>query len=69
MEELETLGFLRGKVQTLETEMGLVRKDVADIKQMIAAAKGGWKTLVALSTASASLGAGVATVVGWMRHP
>lgn len=72
----EAFGRVAAKVESLERDVSRMREDViaqrvdiADIKQILAQTKGGWKMLVALHGASASIGAAVGGVVAWLKHP
>jgi hypothetical protein len=68
VDEQETLGYLRGKVETLEGQLRQLMIDVSGIRSYMDKQKGGWKTLSALLIAAASLGAAVSAAVEWISH-
>lgn len=51
------LGSHDAEIRTLKAEVHALRGDVAEIKQMLSEARGGWKTMMAVAGLSSSLGA------------
>jgi hypothetical protein len=62
------LGELSAKVGSLESDMRLVRSDVAAIKTKLDEQTGGWRVLIALTTAAATVGAATTAIVEWMTR-
>jgi hypothetical protein len=60
-----TLGWLRAKVQTLETEMKNIRADVIAIKTKIDETKGGFHVLGWIAAAAAAAGALLQALISW----
>ncbi len=63
------IGAHEEAIETLKLEVAALRADIAEIKEMIAGTKGSVRMLVMIGTAAASLGAGFAWIVDWIRHP
>ena len=57
----------REDLRELKDDAKATRADVAAIRSKIDRAEGGWKALLAVSSASAGLGAVVMKAVDWMR--
>jgi hypothetical protein len=66
MDEHQTLGYLRGKVETLEGQMTVAVKDITEIKAILNQTKGGWKALVILAGFSSAVSAAIASTWHWM---
>lgn len=52
-------------IETLKEDMTALRKDVADIKEILATNKGGIRMLFAVGSIGASMGAGIAEIIHW----
>lgn len=61
------LGEHAEAISTLKAEVSALRDDIAEIKQMLAAAHGGWKTLMVIGGAASAVGAAIAFIVGLFR--
>lgn len=46
-------------IETLKAEVAAMRADLAEIKTMMAQAKGGWRTLMAVAGIAGTIGAGL----------
>lgn len=57
----------REDLRELKDDARATRADVAAIRSKIDRAEGGWKVLLAVSSASAGLGAVVMKAVDWVR--
>lgn len=53
-------------IDNLKREVGLLRGDVGEIKELLAAGKGGWKSLVWVGGIATTLGGVVAGVMQWL---
>lgn len=53
------LGEHSKAIETLEAQMAQLQRDVTEIKELLAGARGGWKVLVAVSGLAAAAGAGL----------
>lgn len=63
------IAVLGTKVESLTTEVGNLRSDVADLKLALARYRGAWGLLVLLiSAVGAALGIFWSTITGWF-HP
>jgi hypothetical protein len=62
------MGEQSADIATLKTEVSALRKDVAEIKQMLATNKGGVKMLLAVGSIAATLGASLAEVIHWWNR-
>lgn len=51
------LGRLEGRVLALESQVAEMKEMLSDVHEAITAAKGGWKTLIAVGSIGAGLGA------------
>jgi len=65
MELHHEIGRHDAKIEALEREVHALRADVAEIKQMLSEAKGGWKTLMLVGGCSAAVGAFVDKLFSW----
>jgi phage shock protein A len=54
-------------IETLQTEVTAMRKDVSEIKTMIAQTKGGFRTLIAVGSVAAAVGAAVAKGITMLK--
>lgn len=61
------LGMHAEAINTLKTEVAALRDDIGEIKQMLATAHGGWKTLMLVGGAASAVGAAIAFIVGLFR--
>lgn len=66
MEIARDLGRHDAQIETLQADMALVKNDVHEIKMMLAEAKGGWRTLMAVGGFAAFIGAMLAKVADWI---
>lgn len=60
------IGRHDAQIETLQADMALVKNDVHEIKMMLAEAKGGWRTLMAVGGFAAFIGAMLAKVADWI---
>lgn len=65
-EALHDSGYVRAKVETLESKMDSVQKDIREIRDTIAESKGGLRFLLWVAGLLAALSAGIGAFVG--RH-
>jgi hypothetical protein len=56
-------------IDNLKTEVHAIRVDLAEIKALLSGAKGGWRTLVALGSIAAMIGAAIAKLIEWRGAP
>jgi hypothetical protein len=66
MEIQRDIGRHDAQIEGLQEDMKSVKQDVHDIKLMLAEAKGGWRTLVAVSGLAGFLGASVVKLMYWV---
>ena len=66
MEMARDIGRHDAQIETLQADMAEMKKDVHEIKLMLAEAKGGWRTLMAVGGFAAAVGAGLAKLVDWL---
>lgn len=59
------LGRLEAKVEGVVTDVSEMRADIKAIRETLAEARGGWRTLAWVSGASASFGALVVKLFPW----
>jgi hypothetical protein len=62
------IGQLQATADNLQVEVRELRKQVSALVELVATARGGWRTLLAVGAAAASVGAGIATLLNWIRH-
>jgi len=60
------LGRHDAQIEGLQEDMKTLKSDVHDIKLMLAEAKGGWRTLVAVSGLAGILGAALMKLADWL---
>lgn len=58
------LGRLEGRVMALESQVSEMKDMLSDMHETILAAKGGWKTLIAVGSIGAALGTLFAKLAG-----
>lgn len=68
MEIARDLGRHDAQIETLQADMALVKNDVHEIKMMLAEAKGGWRTLMAVGGFAAAVGAVFAKTIDWLNR-
>jgi hypothetical protein len=66
MEIARDIGRHDAQIETLQADMVQVKNDVHEIKMMLAEAKGGWRTLMAVGGFAAFVGAILAKVADWI---
>lgn len=64
-ETSQAIGELQARVEVLETEVRGLREDVRELLAVVNAGKGSVRALFIVGTIATTLGAGVATIVGW----
>lgn len=67
-EQKEAIRTLKSDVSDLRVELANARKDITEIKLMLATNRGGVKMLLAVGSVAASLGAGIAEVIHWWHR-
>lgn len=65
MEIQRDIGRHDAQIEGLQEDMRSVKADVHEIKLMLAEAKGGWKTLMAVSSFAGLLGASLVKLMYW----
>lgn len=68
MEIARDIGRHDAQIETLQADMVQVKNDVHEIKMMLAEAKGGWRTLMAVGGFAAFVGAVLAKVADWLMR-
>lgn len=66
MEMARDIGRHDAQIETLQADMAEMKKDVHEIKLMLAQAKGGWKTLMAVGGFAAVVGAILTKFIDWL---
>ncbi len=66
MEMARDIGRHDAQIETLQADMAEMKKDVHEIKLMLAEAKGGWKTLMAVGGFAAVMGSIFTKFVEWL---
>lgn len=66
MEMARDIGRHDAQIETLQADMAEMKKDVHEIKLMLAQAKGGWKTLMAVGGFAAVVGSIFTKFVEWL---
>lgn len=66
MEMARDIGRHDAQIETLQADMAEMKKDVHEIKLMLAQAKGGWKTLMAVGGVAAVMGSIFTKFVEWL---
>ena len=59
------LGGVQEKLKKLEQEMAEMHNDVREIRDVVVSVKGGWKTIAAIATLSAAIGALITKLSAW----
>jgi hypothetical protein len=54
-------------IETLKNEVTALRGDIAEIKQILATAKGSWKTLIAVGGIAGAGGAGLFKILAMLK--
>lgn len=54
-------------IERLQQDVAQLRSDVGQIKELLASARGGWKSLVWVAGFASAAGAGLAAVVEFVR--
>jgi hypothetical protein len=54
-------------IDTLKDEVTALRKDIAEIKSILATAKGGWKTLMVLGSIAGTVGAAIVKLIAMLK--
>lgn len=62
------IGELSARMDNVEKTCDQMSTDIKTILAHVEAAKGGWRMLSTLAVITTTIGAGVATLVGWFRH-
>jgi hypothetical protein len=66
MEMARDIGRHDAQIETLQADMAEMKKDVHEIKLMLAQAKGGWKTLMAVGGFAAVVGSILTKLIDWL---
>lgn len=66
MEMARDIGRHDAQIETLQADMAEMKKDVHEIKLMLAEAKGGWKTLMAVGGFAAVVGSILTKFIDWL---
>lgn len=66
MEMARDIGRHDAQIETLQADMAEMKKDVHEIKLMLAQAKGGWKTLMAVGGFAAVVGSILTKFIDWL---
>lgn len=61
------MGRMETEIQELKRRVGNVENMMFDVHKIVTEARGGWKTLLAVGTASAAVGAAVAKAVAFLK--
>lgn len=54
-------------INTLKNEVAALRADIAEVKEILASARGGWKTLVAVGSFAGAIGAAIVKGIGMLK--
>lgn len=54
-------------IDNLKSEVSAMREDLAEIKSILAQARGGWKTLLAVGSISSAVTVGFVKFVGFLK--
>jgi hypothetical protein len=54
-------------IDNLKGEVHALRRDIAEIKSILATAKGGWKTLMILGSIAGAVGAAIVKMLGILK--
>jgi hypothetical protein len=63
----QEFGALKAEVASLRRDLGTINETLKEVNATLQEARGGWKTLMWLSGAAATLGAGASWVVSHVR--
>lgn len=66
MELQREVGRHDAQIENLQMDMKQVKEDVHEIKLMLAEAKGGWRTLMAVGGLAAVIGASASKLLAWL---
>jgi hypothetical protein len=69
MDVQRDIGAHEEAIATLKDEVKALRRDIAEIRDMIAMSTGGVRMLISVAGVAASLGAGLAELVHWFHKP
>jgi hypothetical protein len=61
------LGRHEEAIDTLKDEVSALRGDIAEIKSILATAKGGWKTLMAIGSVAGVVGAAFVKLIAMIK--
>lgn len=61
------IGRLEGRMNSVESDLQEMKKDVKEILEVMNQAKGGWKTLVIVGTVSGAVGAFLAKFLPFLN--
>ena len=68
MEMARDIGRHDAQIEALQADMAEMKKDVHEIKLMLAQAKGGWKAFMAVGGAAAFFGGLFVKVIDWLMR-
>lgn len=54
-------------IETLKNEVSALRTDIAEIKSILASARGGWRTLLAVGGIAGAVGAAIFKFIGTVK--
>lgn len=61
------MGRMETEIQELKRRVGSVEAMMFDVHKIVTEARGGWKTLLAVGSASAALGAALAKAISYFK--
>lgn len=62
----QQIGALQADMTNVKADVEEIRDDVREMRDILLRAQGGWRTLVILGTISATLGALLTKLAGWL---
>ena len=62
------IGQLQSSVENLQSDVRTLRREMRELIEIAATAKGGWKTLLAVGMTAASVSAAITSAINWIRH-
>lgn len=65
MELSRDIGRHDAQIESLQEDMKSVKSDLAEIKQILSEAKGGWKAMLVLGGVAGAAGAAISKLVAW----